>query len=1024
MKKLLYILSLILFTSCIEDVIDPSDVTNKDGKVAISFNVSAPDSPETKAMGETATLNNLYLFCEQDGNYIGCTLATKGSGNSYTSYIPEATAHIHFIANLSELPQDLSQSIGSSAIDVIKNFIAEGNEDIYWRYLSKSKATDVKLTRNFAKISVVQAENANFELQSYTISDIPTQGYAAAIDRDGTIGEVSSGLSNYTPAVPGGYPDSDFYRCSGGENWSIDDTRPVNAGSDFFLYEMPYDNKAFIIARCKYPNDSNNYYYYKIDLKDKDGSHFNIKRNEHYTIYLNYATGPGYDTVDEAVNGEFGRISTTASNKDHTLVTNGTFSLSVSYTEIVLSDPADYNENRLYYDFKYYDSTTGTQKSANGSNNENGENVPYFVYLGFDDNSPYFDTAVLKNKEGENIWYADVKCKATFSEAEGINESILTVKGRTTSKSFVHRDIRFITMPKQALTPSVGAVEASKGTVFDLNITIPSGLENYTSMFPIDFFIEPESNTVTPSEAMSTEVGESVSGSGKPAYQFIKSLTLSDYLALEESVTGTKTFSCKLKTTADNSGTTIYVASKHFNTQSCSFTATEPANGFRDLLISQVSGYPNPKNDDGSYRQEMVYVSFSTAGIPKGTPVTVTLSGGLVPYTEGPYENILTASPATRAGEGGFSGSTEGTGGANTATYTYILSGKPKEGFYLSAANAENASVLLTAEVGGEFISSPICAMSSIDENLRLYQVTSTGDYISSNVSVGTKAFVRYEEDGIFEGAKKYSRIFENVKVKLHFNAERTVYLQLGGLIPDPNESNLIRISDDIYNYSPMASGEQEVLLNVTSLAGKVYVNIYEESTMRNSIVANRRINAQIHIAGSNCVLSPAENHRDKLPKSQGGSGAYLSLGNSASAYFVQGGMVNPGLYTIYAPSQYIINSEGIDFTKGKLVGIQYRVHYGIYREESRDSYYLNIDMTEDFSENGIHFNPDIPYLSQGLLLTSYIKTNYGNKHEIVTYVPFNDLAVSTTQFSLINPFTFGLPADEFYSKAREYAGI
>ena len=141
MKKLLYILSLVLLTvSCAEELVELKPMVDSN-KVTIDFSVSVPEVPvHTKAFADAPALTNLYLAVFDENGFLveyvktdpnGTELA-KQNGTSYKyKYSAKLTLSdtkriIHFIANA---PTTLRYGTEE---EVITALYTEGANDAYW----------------------------------------------------------------------------------------------------------------------------------------------------------------------------------------------------------------------------------------------------------------------------------------------------------------------------------------------------------------------------------------------------------------------------------------------------------------------------------------------------------------------------------------------------------------------------------------------------------------------------------------------------------------------------------------------------------------------------------------------------------------------------------------------------------------------------------------------------------------------------------------------------------------------------
>jgi hypothetical protein len=579
--------------ACLEEPTNVSTVQNKEGTVSLDFSAIIPEmQPSSKALGDSPSLQNLYLAVfDEEGylaEYVKANLKEVATGNnvyckySVTLSLSDTRRTIHWIANAPENMQYGSEEA------VMMKLKTSGNQDTYWYrkvveridvsdqdqnepsdYL-KSTLDNIPLIRNFAKIQLV--DNADsFELISYTVVNTPNESYTVAYNF--SKGEYVDYMKMKDgSAVPKSYKElrDEGYDASIPiltsyvsltEAWD----RKVSSSSSCYVYERekPLVSPAYIIASGKY-NGSEEERFYKINLRDESGNYIPIFRNFQYTINLNAVYRNGYKTIGEAAASTgSGDVSTALETESLIFMSDGNASLQVDYTDIVVT-----SNQPITLGFAFYPDLRDPSSLYKGIPTEYNESIE-----------------VIKNDDegaaGESIKTVAVDYTGGIptititptNPEDTPKKQTLTIIARYTheqngeeSHRSLQRNIKVTVMNDQMMTLTCNPFEIPKidDYKFGLDISIPDGLSR--GMFPLDFKIESSALTITPDldrNQLNAETGKSVTGSGKPAYFFIKNIDWYDYQSLQN-VEGKKTIKVYLQVTKKESATDIYVANEYF----------------------------------------------------------------------------------------------------------------------------------------------------------------------------------------------------------------------------------------------------------------------------------------------------------------------------------------------------------------------------------------------------------------------------------------------------------------------------
>lgn len=634
MKKIGYwLLLLLLVLSCVPELpVQPVPVDEgypEGAKATVHFSVTGGGSmPGTKALGENPELDSLYLAVFGSSGYLKeYVKATIDHKPTYldadtmlrfhaTLTLSDKERSVHFIGNgpstldfgydTDILPQLLSAGGGQSFWQMKKNVLIEGVKQQDGSYLptdaTNAQFTGIPLIRNFSKIVLVNEEDSNFTPDSFAVFSVPAKGSVVPF-HDGKFVEnyQDFGFTELAQQYPGNLPDStDFMWDAGG--W---DTLRVEKGQAVYLYERPVPTDqippTYVIIHGIYnnPEDQNSEhnnkpYYYKIDLM-QDGEYYPILRNFKYQIKINKILSIGHTSPQAAA------------------ASAGSADVSADITTSHLSDISD-GEARLVV--QPWMSQTFNKRQVNN----NLLHVKFFSRALSGDPEMSFDAVQCEIQhvdgqediiESASIGYP-VQASGTekgwrtvtFTTVEpgapgtAPRTQALRIKGtyKTANNETrtLYRDVLITLQPLQQFQLIVESpddtgtgVPRDTAQAVQLKIGIPTGLAQ--SMFPLNLTIEPEDMSLTPDNQVSnnnlpvsagTSISDHADYAGKRAFQFIRTLTYDEYLALPQSLDldgePIRTVTCHFKTTRKDNATTIWVANDYFSKARVAY-ANEPA---------------------------------------------------------------------------------------------------------------------------------------------------------------------------------------------------------------------------------------------------------------------------------------------------------------------------------------------------------------------------------------------------------------------------------------------------------------
>lgn len=815
MKKLLYILSLVLLTvSCAEELVELKPMVDSN-KVTIDFSVSVPEVPvHTKAFADAPALTNLYLAVFDENGFLveyvktdpnGTELA-KQNGTSYKyKYSAKLTLSdtkriIHFIANA---PTTLRYGTEE---EVITALYTEGANDAYWyrkeiiggirasrenSVLVPTEATvqalnNIPLVRNFAKIEVRTKQDCAFKLQSYAVINAPNKGSVAAYNRttgsfvdypDKTAAVLRAG--GYDAFVPG-----DATLNSDITNLGLDE---ITTPSPSYIYERetPTSNPVYILVYGQFGNKN---VYYRVDLRDDDGNYFPLLRNFQYTITINTVTHTGYANPQDAANSAgSGDISTSIETEHLTNISDGAVRLTVDYTSKVLVTESN-------VELKYKLDNLGESTLNSVVITSEGEALTGIV-VGED----ILSTVTTTTPQSGN-WITLVVDPAQIGaeQKKGTITILATYDGdRTIQRKVTYTLRRPYEMEIKCVPEEIpyGINEKVK-----VNITIPDDLGS--SMFPLEFNIEAQNLSITPdNDNLPVASGLStIPGVNKSAFWFVKSLSKEEYDALPL-VDGKRTFQCHFKANKRESATRVYVTNPYFV-------------AYVDDILTSVTGLqPYDVDDFGNYDPRYFQnLNYTVNPIAIGTDKTTSFTFTMTAAPEGPVTvTLVNARPAD--GEEDLTGGTVDKDG--NAVFVYNTNTTSGSFDLLTTTDDKAVEVRLAAS---HFVPNSLSA----DRNWNQF----TGGNFAGRLSENAGDKVTYTF-GIPSAG---------------YTANMVVTVKLDGLAFDggmPNNGRWTDKGNGVYEYRPQAAGN--VTLNlVSTIAGertdKVTVSAYGYKTLESTI--------------------------------------------------------------------------------------------------------------------------------------------------------------------------------------------
>ena len=617
--------------------------------------VEKDDDPDTPETAYWARIEVPYILVQEVKNEDG----TK-------KYIPEE----HIISKFQHIPmlRNYAQVVVKDGTDASTPFEFIG----FTLYNTIDMGTVAPYNNTTQQFQSFVNPNTGLSYKYPALTDLNYRGHAlAAADLNTSLELDSSNDDGYKWYAP--LPENEV---------SLTDITQ----SAFFMYERKISVKTneedkwsesppHLIIKGRYDGTV---YYYKVDLvynimnygdpddpKDdfvEDIEYYNILRNFRYQFTISEVAGPGYDSVQEAINGATSNnLSGSATTTKFTNISDEVGRLWVSYTDTTLV-----SKNNITLKYKFVPDLD----KPNVSNNVIGDGV------------------TLENMEGDVIKaYSVAENDIVGGTWDGFREITIEVNDPQTmtkeqtiviksANANLSRDVRYYLKDKYPMVVQCNPkkVAAKIGAEVGVDIKLPVGLTE--DMFPLDLEIEVYDMTLSPDASKNTmpvKTGLSIipltEKQGKKTFRFIKSIeTKAEYDALPTEGTN-KVIKTFWLTNMANNGSTVYVYNKYFEIRSDNFINAKSFNGeFTKETISTTG------------TKTVDYKFDIHAPLPSDMTVTVTLDR-LIPIASG--------SGLTTTGVDGV--------------YTYSPSQAGRQTIHLQASSNEEGTCSVTLTTADEY---------------------------------------------------------------------------------------------------------------------------------------------------------------------------------------------------------------------------------------------------------------------------------------------------------------------------------
>ena len=591
--------------------LDFPETKNRGGGLVFSVSVLEADVLRTRSFSSEGISSLHLLVFDEQGFFVECREAEPVEPDAFgtdmnTEYRFRATLQaspnpriIHLVANY-----DFDSSPVSYGTEyyVMRQLTVSDGQDAYWQRIvledgipesldemseeGLSRITKIPLVRNFARVDV-SSRTDDFEISGYALWNVPDRGCVAPC----VMSVNSFAAYETTDSAGDGFGNNPWASRSYAElSSSYDGVSDVGFGgflpagtqivatdaasltydmSVKHLYERPFSNdetNTAIIVRGSYAGHPDT--YYKIDFVRSGtagvAEYYNILRNFIYSASIISCTSDGYPTAAEAAAAPASNnFISSVVTQDIINISEGSSRLYVSYTDTTVVSSSDFS-----FRYRYIPDWRDAPTVA-----DNGD------ILTFDRSTERPLTAggtVIRSwtSEDSSDGWRHVTISPQLPEDEEKSQTVIFYDPGSNMNVKIARSVTFrVRNPYTFRFRCPATVQSGLSRQFTLNILLPTGLRE--SLFPLDFRIESEDNSIAPNASlsddewrsgyMSTWYGESMINSGKRSFGFTKSLTYGDYMSMASTSDNShKIVPCAFLTTKSASATTVWVQNKYF----------------------------------------------------------------------------------------------------------------------------------------------------------------------------------------------------------------------------------------------------------------------------------------------------------------------------------------------------------------------------------------------------------------------------------------------------------------------------
>ena len=616
------LIALLGATACSISEPEQSQPANEDGKVTFIMGIEFPEIfvATRAAMDTNPIIDNVYVAVFGGEGYINDYVkAIPCDYDPETEVVTEKTSFsdiqngklfyykvtllattsartVHVIANG---PEQIN--FNTYDVDVMPDMTTDAGNGAYWTMFPLPNGTseknssgydvpsgeaieafsNLKLIRNFAKVTVTESAN-NFELLGYKVFNTPNKGRVVTWLESYQPGTTANPRLDgyYTPYVgaknerPMTFLElkNAHYVPTLATGAAIDATIPTATmqypNYPQFVFEREQTNatnRPYIIVKGNFTGNDGTVTtcFYRLDFTDKDGTYIPIFRNFKYDINIGSVAKVGVSDPSQASpsNANVSAVIETASLTD---IADGQSRILVQYLDKTFTTAGNTQFPYLYLQDATQTISQGTVTDATfrvltndelrAEGKQNNTTDPAFTVSGVTDLTVDSDWGTTWNSSEK--WQEVTLTIASIGASE--KRTTFRVTGQTANGDKLFRDVTIRVLGKQTFNASPDSGGSEVGDLVTVTLHLPGNLP--PSIFPLEIAFEDSGKRLNPNGIdMPATVGTSiVTGNSNRSYQFVKSVSYSDY------INNSYEIPCVFKRISVGE-TTLYMENEYFN---------------------------------------------------------------------------------------------------------------------------------------------------------------------------------------------------------------------------------------------------------------------------------------------------------------------------------------------------------------------------------------------------------------------------------------------------------------------------
>lgn len=429
---------------------------------------------------------------------------------------------------------------------------------------------DVRLVRNFAKVTFTNTADAQFDINGFYLVDMPVEGTVAPFSG-------STGYANaYTTTTDAALIMNAYkgYITNTELTSGIPATVPfVDPGKPVYMYERPVPDlnrplgETGAILDITWHSDAdvasklggNLHRFYKVGFVDKSGA-VPILRNIVYNFQVSAIAADNHpEDAAAAYAGPFlGDISANVATSMLDEITNQKSLIKVSeMSKTFIGEGGE--DKAVEINFWFYPDVENHPNDVVVNHGTSYQSQTVTIQVVLEDVAGHQPAvADWRNITASGADMGTIRVIPNSSSEGAVKKSKIKILGQWGTQRALYREVEFTVMEKQNFAK--GSVVCTVSTLaadqVDQNVTVTIALpdELPRDIFPLNIMIEPENNGLRSipyngESALPVQHGESAFDANKRNYYYVKTITYDDYATLNgSSYVYTNEFPCYFKT--------------------------------------------------------------------------------------------------------------------------------------------------------------------------------------------------------------------------------------------------------------------------------------------------------------------------------------------------------------------------------------------------------------------------------------------------------------------------------------------